>query len=99
MSNQVDIAHGLNAHHADEPTVLQVTPELNAGARLGTELRRRHVGLVPTVRRDDAAVSLSRSIDDAQDERRLILAALAQHAGHLSRAAGRRVHTHSAASW
>src|SRR5262249_16928843 len=75
MTNEVDVAHRLEAHHAHQHAVLFMAPELNSGSNLTIELVRRHVGLVPLVIRDHAPISLSRGVNDRQDGRAIVIAA------------------------
>jgi hypothetical protein len=67
VADKIDVAHWLEAHHADQCAVLLVTPEYHAGAKFRVELSRRHVGLVPSIGRDHATIDLGRGIDDRED--------------------------------
>src|SRR5882672_590261 len=74
MADEIDVAHRLQAHHCDERAVPFIAPERDAGGDLAGELVRRHVGLVPAVGRDHAAIGLRGGIHDRQDGRTLVLA-------------------------
>src|SRR5215471_17539657 len=75
VTNEIDVEHRLEAHDANQHAVLLKSLELNSGGNLSVELVRRHVGLVPTIRRDHASISLSGSVDDCQDGRAIVIAA------------------------
>jgi hypothetical protein len=51
VTNEIDVAHRLEAHHACQPAVLLITPEHDTGGDLAIELVPRHVGLVPPIGR------------------------------------------------
>ena len=69
MADQLDVAHPLNSHHADERTVGHATPESHSCRELLIKLVRRHVGLLPAVRRDHVPVGLGCAVDDLKDPR------------------------------
>ncbi len=75
VTNKIDVAHRLESHHANQRTVLLVAPERYAGGDLLIELRRRHIGVVPSIGRNHPAISLGSSIDDRKDLRTLVSAA------------------------
>src|SRR5260221_2418098 len=69
MAHQGHLALVLNAHHSPQLAFLFRHPELDSGSNLARQLFRRHVGLVPAVGRDYAAVGLRRVVDDRQHRR------------------------------
>src|SRR3954463_9850279 len=71
MSDEGDVAAGLDAHHADDLAVRLQTPERHAFADLPRQFLERHVRLVPAVDRDYAFVSLGRVIDDREERRQI----------------------------
>jgi hypothetical protein len=73
VTNEIDVAHRLVAHHADQRPVLLIAPEHDSGGDLGIELVLRHVGFVPPVGRDYSAISLSGSVDDCEDGGALVI--------------------------
>src|SRR5205823_4632793 len=77
MTDQVDVVHRLDAHHADEFAVRLVAPELDAGGDLALELTPVHVRLVPAVRGDHAAIRLRGGVDDLERFGALVVAAAA----------------------
>src|SRR6266851_3911541 len=75
MTDQIGIAHRLNAHYADQRTLRLITPERDPGGDLAVELTQRHVRLVPTIFGDYTAISLGGGIDDPQDCCALVITA------------------------
>ena len=71
VTNEIDVAHRLKSHHADEPALLLIAPERYAGGDLLIELRRWHVGNVPSIGGDHPAIGFGSSIDDREDRRTL----------------------------
>src|SRR5216683_6752803 len=67
MADQIDVAHRLDAHHADQRVILFDTPEGDPGSDLGIELAGRHVRLMPAFGGNDATIGLRRSIDDREN--------------------------------
>src|SRR5919109_609999 len=67
----------LDAHYAKQLAVALVPPEHNSGGDLAVELVRRHVGLVPAIGRDHAAIGLGGGVDDCEDRLTLIISAAA----------------------
>lgn len=67
VSDEHDILHRLDAHNAEQRAVPLVAEEAHIGSDLGVEIGKRHVGIVPAVRRDDAAIGLGRVVDDGAD--------------------------------
>src|SRR5262245_60186380 len=66
MANEINVEHGLQSHHAKEASPSCMPPEQHASGNLVVELLPPHVGLVPSVGRDDTAVGIGRSIHDGQ---------------------------------
>src|SRR5258708_33376523 len=74
VTYQINIAHRLNAHDADQGTIILAAPERHAGGDLAVQLALRHIGIVPSIGRDHAAIGFGRSIDYREDHRPIILA-------------------------
>src|SRR5262249_13863224 len=64
MTNEIDIAHRLDAHHPGQPPVLLIAPEGDTGSDLAIKLVPRHVGLVPPIGRDHTTIGLGSGVDD-----------------------------------
>src|SRR5258708_19546049 len=64
VTDQIDVAHRLDAHHADQFALSLIAPEFDSGGDLAVELLQGHIGLVPTIGRDYAAIGLSGGVDD-----------------------------------
>jgi hypothetical protein len=77
VADQVDVAPPLDAHHTDEPSSVGVPPERDALLELTLELGGAHVGLVPAVLGDDAAVRRRCLVDDRENGAALVVAARA----------------------
>ena len=69
----------LNTHHAYELTVLFISPKLNAIFDLISEVLLRHVGLFPTIIRDNSFVGRSRFIDHTFYPLKVIVITLSNH--------------------
>ena len=69
----------LNPHHAYEFTVLFISPKLNTIVDLISEVLSRHVGLFPTIIRDNSFVGASRFIDRAFYPLKVIVITLSNH--------------------
>jgi hypothetical protein len=87
VTDQIDIADGLDAHHADQSAAGRRAPERDASGDLAVELGRVHVRVVPAVGGDHAAIGLGGRIHDRQDVAALVAAAEpdAAHRGSLPR--------------
>jgi hypothetical protein len=81
VADQIDVAHRLDSHDADQRAVGLVAPERDPGGDLAIELAQRHVRLVPAIGWDDATICLGGSVDDREDRRSLVITARAD-AGH-----------------
>jgi hypothetical protein len=81
MTNEIDVVHRLEAHHAGQPAVLLIAPEHDAGGDLAIELVARHVGLVPSIGLDHATIGLSGGVDDRKDRCTIVVTA-GSDAGH-----------------
>jgi hypothetical protein len=75
VADEVDVADGLDPHDAEQLAAGLGAPEGDPGGDLVLELALRHVGLVPAVGGDHAAVGLGRRVDDAEDGGALVVAA------------------------
>ena len=84
VADQVDVAHGLDAHDAQQRAVGLVAPERHPGGDLAVELVRRHVRLVPAIGGDHSAIRLGGLVHDREDRGALVVAAGANVA-HYSR--------------
>ena len=62
MPYQIDIQDLLYAHHPGESGIQLGAPELNARGDLGSQLLHVHIGLVPAVGGDHAAIGFSRGM-------------------------------------
>src|ERR1700676_4598898 len=80
VTNQIDVAHPLDTHHADQRALLLIAPEHDLGCNLAIELLRCHIGLVPPVGGNHSAISLCRCVYDFEDVGTLILTARADDA-------------------
>jgi len=76
VAHERHLALVLDAHHAERSGVLFRDPENDAVRDLGFQLLRRHVGLVPAVRRDHAAIGLGGVVDYREHLRQVRRAAL-----------------------
>jgi hypothetical protein len=56
VTNEIDVANGLDAHHAEERALTLVPPEGDARRDLAMQILRCHIRLVPTVSGNHAAV-------------------------------------------
>ena len=74
VADQVDVANLLDAHDPDKLAVELAAPEHDPGGQLAVELLGGHVGVVPAVGRDDAAVHLGRGVHDREDRALLVVA-------------------------
>src|SRR6478752_3751397 len=74
VSNEVDVAHVLDSHYADQLAVHFVAPELDAFRDLLIELVERHVRFVPAIGRNRLAICLSSLIYNREDPIALIAA-------------------------
>ena len=75
VADQVDVADGLDPHHAEQLAVRLVAPERDSGGDLAVELLGGHVRLVPAILRDHAAVGLGGRVDDREDRAALVVTA------------------------
>src|SRR5437773_3403284 len=75
VSNEVDVAHVLDSHHADQFSVDFVAPEPDAIGDLVIELLDGHVRLMPVVMWDRFTIRLSSLIHDRENPIALIAAA------------------------
>ena len=75
MTDESDVAHVLQAHHAGENPFILPTVELNAACDFGKKLRAVHVWLVPAVCGNDSAVSGGGVVDDRVDGGDVVLGA------------------------
>src|SRR5579864_5689379 len=66
VPDQRGVADGLKPHDGEQGILLIPSPEIDPGRNLSLELGLCHVGLVPTIFRDDAAVCLCGLVDDCQ---------------------------------
>src|SRR5688572_13576357 len=73
MTDQIDIAQRLHAHDADQSLVGLQSPELDAGSNLTAQFRFGHVGIVPSVGGNDAAVCDRGVIDDCEHGREITI--------------------------
>ena len=78
VTNEIDVAHRLEAHHACQLAVLLIAPERDTGGDLASELVPRHVGLVPPIGRDHTTIGLSGGVDDREDGRAIVVMAGAE---------------------
>src|SRR5438132_206116 len=67
MPDQRHVAHLLQPHHAGEPPAAPIAPEHYAGADFLVHLFERHIGLLPAVRGNDAAVGSGGVVDHQAD--------------------------------
>src|SRR5262245_9054425 len=74
VTDQIDLLHGLKSHDADKLALHFIAPEHDSAGDFFVELLPRHVGLVPAVSRNDAAVSFRGSVDDCENEIALVVA-------------------------
>ena len=86
VPDQVHLAAGLDAHHAEQLAVRLVAPEDDAVGDLALDLGNGHVGLVPAVGGDDAAVGLGGGVDDRGDRLALGGATWPDRRAHLAAA-------------
>jgi hypothetical protein len=77
VADQVDVADGLDTHHSGHHAIDFVADEGDPCCDIGSKLGCRHVGLVPAIRRNRAAISFGCRIDDREHRFRFILAAKA----------------------
>jgi hypothetical protein len=74
VADEIDVADGLDAHHADQRAVALGAPEDDAGRDLALELRRVHVRLVPAVGRDHPAIGAGGGVHDREHGGPLVVA-------------------------
>ena len=80
VSDEIDVPHRLNAHHAYEHAICRMAPERNSSRYLAIELVRRHVGYMPAIGRDHAPIGFSCIIDNRQHGVAIVIAARANDA-------------------
>src|SRR6185503_551608 len=90
VPDEVHVPDRLDPHDADQLPVLLEAPEGDAGRDLAVELGGVHVGLVPAVLRDRAAVGLGGGVHDREDGRPVGVIAPPDHAGRLGTSTLRR---------
>jgi len=73
VTDQLHVANALAPHHADQRAAELVPPEDDPCRDLMLELVCVHVRLVPPVRRNHAAIGLSRIVDDREDDVALVV--------------------------
>ena len=71
VTDQLDIAHLLNPHHADERAVGLVPPERHSSREFAIQLVRRHIRVGQEALRDDPTVGLGCGVNDPEDARTL----------------------------
>jgi hypothetical protein len=69
VTDQIHVAHRLDAHHTDQFAFSLIPPEFDSGGDLAVELSQGHIGFVPAISRDCTAVGLGGSVDDGEDGR------------------------------
>src|SRR6267154_5144455 len=77
VSDEIDVPHRLDAHHAYEHAIRRMAPERNSGGYLAVEFVQRHVGYMPAIGRDHAAIGFGCSIDNRQHGVAIVVAARA----------------------
>src|SRR5216683_7383365 len=82
MADEIDIANGLDAHDADQDSARLIAPKLDSGGDLFLKLVRIHVWIVPSVRRDHAAIGLRGGVHDVKDGGALVSTAAPYAADH-----------------
>ena len=63
-----DVGDVLQPHHTDGAPFAAHAEELDAGGHFGADLVERHVGIVPAVGRDDAAIGDRAVVHDLADQ-------------------------------
>lgn len=71
MTDQRDIGDVLQAHHAHDAPFAAHAEKLDASRHLGADLVERHVGIVPAIGRDDAAIRDRAVVHDLSDQLRV----------------------------
>src|SRR6516165_3700169 len=79
VADEGGMAHLLKSHDADYGVRLIPTPEVDPGGDLGSEIRSRHVGFMPTIGRDSASVGSCRLVDDRLDHGNISVGAGPNH--------------------
>src|SRR5258708_5108118 len=67
VTDQIDVAHRLDAHHTDQFALSLIAPEFDSSGDLAVELLQGHIGFVPAIGRDYAAIGLGGGVDDGED--------------------------------
>src|SRR5581483_4402317 len=75
MADEINIAYWLNTHHADHVAPAVTGPKGNSGGNLRVQLQQAHIGVVPSIRRNDAAVRFRCCIDNLTNYRAFIFTA------------------------
>src|SRR5580700_5509517 len=74
VADQIEVAHGLDAHHTNQFALSLIAPEFDSGGDLAVELLQGHIGFVPAIGRDYAAIGLGGGVDDGEDGPALVTA-------------------------
>src|SRR5260370_2729334 len=67
VTDQIDVAHRLDAHHTDQFALSLIAPEFDSSGDLAVELLQGHVGFVPAIARDYAPTGPGGGVDDGAD--------------------------------
>src|SRR3982074_1634256 len=67
MADKLNIAYWLNTHHADHVALAVIGPKGDSRGNLRIQLQQAHIGVVPSIRRNDAAVRFGRCIDNLRN--------------------------------
>ena len=80
MADQGHVLDILDPHYADKPSAIDLaTQKADTGGDLVAKFGFRHVGLMPAIRRDDAAIGLRRVVDDLEDGGNVGFGAVSEH--------------------
>ena len=77
VTDEVDIQLRLDSHHADQFPVDVDSPERDARGDIAEQLLVGHVGLMPSVGRNHAAIGFRGRVHDRQDRRDVFFIAAA----------------------
>ena len=75
MADEINIAYWLNTHHADHIALAVTGPEGNSRGNLRIQLQQAHIRVVPSVRRNDAALRFGCCIDNLRNDRAFVFTA------------------------
>ena len=75
MADEINIAYWLNTHHADHIALAVTGPEGNSRGNLRIQLQQAPIRVVPSIRRNDAAVRFGCCIDNLRNDRAFVFTA------------------------